>query len=252
MLLKARLLRFLTKRKRRNTSDGIVMSKEVIAKYVFGGETFEIFVDSDKAYAYISGKIQDPLSVLDVEEVFKNASKGDRQSKDVLKKVFGTEDLAKIVDTILKKGTVPITTEQRNKMVEEKRKEIIAIIARNSIDPRTNAPYPPQRIENAMNEVRIIIDPFKPASEQVDEIVKKLSLHVPIKFASVKIEVTIPAEYANRSYSLLKQFGLKSERWLQDGSLFASLEFPAGLQSDFFDRLNSATKGTASTKIINV
>jgi len=103
-----------------------------------------------------------------------------------------------------------------------------------------------------MNEVRIIIDPFKPASEQVDEIVKKLSLHVPIKFASVKIEVTIPAEYANRSYSLLKQFGLKSERWLQDGSLFASLEFPAGLQSDFFDRLNNATKGTASTKIINV
>ncbi|MGC8547535.1 MAG: ribosome assembly factor SBDS [Candidatus Micrarchaeia archaeon] len=228
------------------------MSKTVIARYTSGGETFEIFVDSDKAYDFIQGKITDPLSALEVEEVFKNANKGDRQSKEAIQKAFGTQDIAAIAAKILKSGNVPLTTEQRNKMLEEKRKEVISIISRNSIDPRTNAPHPPQRIENALNEFKIPIDPFKPASEQVDDIVKKLSLHLPIKFATVKIEVTIPAEYANRTYSLLKQFGLKSEKWLQDGSLFASLEFPAGLQSDFFDRLNGLTKGSASTKIISV
>ena len=31
------------------------MSKTVIAKYIVAGETFEIFVDSDKAYDYITG-----------------------------------------------------------------------------------------------------------------------------------------------------------------------------------------------------
>ncbi len=228
------------------------MSKTVIAKYTAQGETFEILVDSDKAYAYITGKLSDPLSVLEVEDVFKDANKGDRQSQDKLNKVFGTEDLGKIAGMILKGGNVPLTTEQRNRMLEEKRKQILNIIATNAIDPRTNAPHPALRIENAMKEARVNVDPFKPATEQVDTIVKKLSTQLPLKFAIVKMDVTIPVQYANRCYSLLKQYGLKSEKYLQDGSLQASLEFPAGLQSEFFDKLNGATKGSAVANITSV
>ncbi len=228
------------------------MSKTVIAKYTAQGETFEILVDSDKAYAYITGKLQDPLSALEVEDVFKDANKGDRQSQDKLKKVFNTEDLGKIAGMILKNGNVPLTTEQRSKMLDEKRKQIINIIATNAIDPRTNAPHPPARIENAMKEARVNIDPFKPATEQVDAIVKKLSAQLPLKFSVVRMEVTIPVQYANRCYNLLKQYGLKAERYLQDGSLQANLEFPAGLQSEFFDKLNGATKGSAVANITSV
>jgi len=228
------------------------MSKTVIAKYTSQGENFEIFVDADKAYEFITGKIQDPMSALEVEEIFKDANKGDRQSKDKLQKVFNTEDIAKIVSVILKNGMVPLTTEQRNKLLEEKKRQIINTIATNAIDPRTNTPHPAQRIENAMNEARITIDAFKPANEQIAEIVKKLSMKLPLKFSTVKIEVTIAPQYSNRSYSVLKQYGLKSEKWLQDGSLFATLEFPAGLQSEFFDKINNATKGSAITKIVSV
>ncbi len=73
------------------------MSKTVIAKYSVAGETFEIFVDADKAYDFITGKLSNPLTALEVEEVFKDANKGDRQSQDKLKKAFGTEDLSQIV-----------------------------------------------------------------------------------------------------------------------------------------------------------
>ncbi len=228
------------------------MSKTVIAKYIVAGESFEIFVDSDKAYDYITGKLPDPLSALEVEDVFKDANKGDRQSQENLKKAFNTEDLGKITGMILKHGNVPLTTEQRNKLLEEKRRQIINIIATNAIDPRTSAPHTPQRIENAMKESKISVDAFKPATEQVDEIVKKLSMKLPLKFSTVKIEVTIAPEYSNRSYGVLKQYGLKSERWLNDGSLFVTLEFPAGLQSEFFDKINNATKGSAITKIVSV
>ncbi len=228
------------------------MSKTVIAKYTSAGETFEIFVDSDKAYDFITGKIQDPLSVLEVEDIFKDANKGDRQSQDKLKKVFSTEDLGKIAAIILKNGTVPLTTEQRARLLEEKKRQIIQIIATNAIDPRTNAPHPAQRIENAMKEARIQIDPFRHATEQVDDVVKKLSIKLPLKFSTVRMEVVIPAMYSNRSYGLLKQYGMKSEKWLNDGSLSVMLEFPAGLQSEFYDKLNNATKGTAITKIISV
>ncbi len=228
------------------------MSKTIIAKYSADGENFEIFVDSDRAYEYITGKRTDPMTVLESEEIFKDANKGDRQSKDTLKKVFKTDDLAKIAAIILKNGNVPITTEQRSKLVEEKRKQIISIIARNAIDPRTNAPHPPQRIENALNEIKVNVDPFKPASEQVEAIMKKLIIHLPIRFATMKVEVTIPPQYAHVSYGVLKQYGMNSEKWLNDGSLSASLEFPAGLQSEFIDRINNATKGSANVKIISV
>ena len=149
------------------------MSKIVIAKYERNNELFEIFVDSDLAYEFITGKIKDPLKTLDIEEIFKDAKKGERQGNEKIKKIFGTNDISKIAEIILKNGEVPITTEQKNNLLEEKRKQIIEIISRNSIDPRTNAPNPPLRIENAMKQAKITINPFKSATDQIDEIVKK-------------------------------------------------------------------------------
>ncbi len=225
-------------------------SKTVIVKLHRDGNEFEIFVDADLAYEYITGKRSDPLTVLEAEEIFKDARKGERQSEEKIRKSFGTTDLAKVAEAMLKHGEVPITTEQRNKLIEEKRKLVIEIIAKNSIDPRTNAPNPPLRIENAMREAKVSIDPFKGATEQIDDVVKKINMIMPIKFATVRMDVTIPAEYANRSYGTLKKYGLKSEKWLDNGSLNATLEFPAGMQAEFFDRINSATQGKAVVKII--
>ncbi len=228
----------------------VAHSKLVIAKYEKEGLRFEIFVDSDMAFDYISGKGGDPLRIVNSNDIFKDARKGERQSPDKIQKIFGTTDITKVIDFILKHGDVPITTEQRNKFIEEKRKQIISIIATNSIDPRTNAPNPPLRIENAMNEGKVGIDPFKSASEQVEDVVKKINAIIPIKFAVAKVEVTIPAELTNRCYGVLKQYGMKSEKWLQNGSLQAIVEFPAGLQGEFFDRINKATQGKVETRLI--
>jgi ribosome maturation protein SDO1 len=225
-------------------------SKTVIVKFRKDGNEFEIFVNADLAYEYITGKRSDPLTVLEAEEIFKDARKGERQSEDKIKKAFGTTEMAKVAETILKNGDVPITTEQRNKLIEEKRKQIINTIAMNSIDPRTNAPNPPLRIENAMKEGKVSIDPFKSATEQIDEIVKKINMIMPIKFATAKVEVTVPSEYANRSFGTLKKYGMKSEQWLSNGSLQATLEFPAGMQTEFFDRINSVTQGKAIVKVL--
>ncbi len=79
-----------------------------------------------------------------------------------------------------------------------------------------------------MKEAKVTIDPFKQANDQVDEIVKKLVTKLPLKFAVVKIEVTISPEFSNRSYGVLKQYGLKSEKWLDDGSLFVTARVPRG------------------------
>ena len=150
------------------------MPKTVIARYSVGGEHFEIFVDSDLAYNFITGKNPNSMLPLQAEEVFVDANKGERAGQEKLKKAFGTTDIAKIAETIMKHGNVPITTEQRRRLLEEKRKQVIEIIATNSIDPKSGAPHPMQRIENAMETAKVQIEPFKSAKEQVDSAAKSM------------------------------------------------------------------------------
>ncbi|BCS90729.1 MAG: ribosome maturation protein SDO1 [Candidatus Micrarchaeota archaeon] len=226
-------------------------NKILIATYKHNNEIFQIIVNADLAYDYINGKINDPLSVLEDENIFKDAKKGEVQSEAKIKAAFGTTDIAKVVDTILKKGEVPLTAEQRAKMLEQKENEIINIIASNSIDPRTKTPIPPLRIKNAMQQARVGIDVNKSAEEQIDRIVKELSKVLPIKFAKVKLDILLPADIAGRSLGYIKSnLTILKQEWLNDGSLKIEGELPAGLRDEFISKLGNITAGKANVKII--
>ena len=226
------------------------LDKAIIATYEKDGEKFEVFLDPDKTYEYLEGKKKDVQGLLVVEEVFKNAQKAERQTASAINKAFGTTELQKVVEIILAKGHVQLTTEQKRKMVEEKRKRVMDIILKNAIDPRTNAPIPPQRLELAMEQVKIHIDPFKPAEEQAEEVIKALKIVLPMKFEKIRIAVKIPSEYAVRTYGTLKSFGIVQEEWLGNGDLIAVVELPGGMQGDFMDRINKATHGNVEAKIL--
>lgn len=225
-------------------------SKQIIVKYTHNKDEFELLVDSELAYEFLSGKRTDPLGVLESDEVWRDAKKGIQQSREKIENAFGTTDLAEVAAQILKRGNVPLTTEHRNKMLEEKRLQVIEEITRNAMDPRTNAPVPKLRIENAMKEARVNIDPFKSVSEQVDTVVDKIRPILPIKFATVKIEVVIPAEYAAAGYGVIKKFSPKSEEWTSSGGVKAVVEIPAGMQNDFYEKMNGVSHGNARTTII--
>jgi len=228
----------------------VSLDHAIIARLEFHGEKFEILVDPNLGYAYKTGKKTDLNNVLVAEEVFKDARKGDRHKSDAIKKAFGTEDIFEVAKKILKDGEIQLTTEQRKQMLEEKHKKIVAILARECVDPRTGAPHPPQRIEKAMEEASIKVDPFKDAEAQIDGVVKELRILLPLKFEKVKIAVRLPAEVAVRSYGTLKEFGIQKEEWQKNGDLIAVIEMSAGLQTDFYDRINRATSGKVETKIV--
>jgi len=224
------------------------LEKSVLARIEIKGEKFEIYVDPNLALDFRLGKKTDFANVMVVEEVFSDAKKGERQSADKLKKFFGTEDMLEVGKKIVKDGDVPITTEQRKRMIEEKRKQVIAILARESIDPRTGAPHPPQRIEKALDEVRVNIDPFKPAEAQINEALSALRPILPMKFEHARFAVKVPSDVAQKVYGALKSYHIQQEEWAGDGSLVVAVEMPAGLQSEFFDRINKLTAGRAQIK----
>jgi ribosome maturation protein SDO1 len=224
------------------------LEKSVIASISIQGERFEIYVDPNLAMDFKLGKKKDFNNILVVEEVFKDAKKGERASVEKLKKYFGTTDPIEIGKKIILDGDLPITTEQRRQMVEEKRKKIVAILARETIDPRTNAPHPPQRIEKAMEEVKIHIDPFKPAENQVNDVISALRSVLPMKIDTAIYAIKIPAELAQKVYGSLKSYNIQKEEWQGDGSLIVLIEIPAGIQTEFLDRINKLTAGKAQIK----
>ena len=225
--------------------------KLTAVKYTFEGEKFEILVKPDPALDYKLGKIKDVSSVLVSEEIYQNSSKGTRAPSEKLQKAFQTEDPLIIAEKILQKGDLNLTTDQRRKMTAEKRKQIITFIAKTFVDPRSHLPHPPVRIEQAINDARVSIDPFRNVEEQIKDIVESLRSIIPLKSENISLESSVPAQYVAKSYSVLKSTGvLKNEEWQKDGSLKAILEIPAAARPNVIDRLGAITKGTAFVEVL--
>jgi len=221
-----------------------------VVKFSFEGEKFEILVKPDLALDYKLGKKKDLSSILVSDEIYTDSSKGKRASTEKLLKAFKTDDAAIIAEKILQKGDLNLTTDQRRKMIEQKRKQIVEFVAKTYVDPRSHLPHPPLRIEQAMKDAKVSVDPQKNVDEQVKDIVEKLRSIIPLKSENLDLEIIIPAQYAAKSYSVLKSVGtLKREDWLTNGSLKAILEIPAAARPNVIDRLGSITKGTATVEV---
>ena len=225
--------------------------KYTIARLTKNKAHFEILVKPQKALSYRNGTLSEISSVLITDQIFSDANKGKKVSEEQMQTAFETTDPHKIADIILKKGTLQLTTEQRRKMIDDKRKQIIDFISRQAVDPKTSLPHPPLRIENAMEQIRYLIDPYKPLEEQARDIVKLLRPILPLKIEQISVSVTIPVQYAARAYGTIKTFGeLRSEEWRADGSWCGIIDLSAGAYSSFLNKLGNITKGNGETKLI--
>jgi ribosome maturation protein SDO1 len=222
-----------------------------IARITHDGDHFEILTKPEPALAYRLGKTTTVSQVLATETIFTDAGKGTKASEERLQAVFGTIDPVKIAEVILKKGTLQLTTEQRKQLVEDKRNQIVSFISRECIDPKTNLPHPPLRIEQAMKQIHFSIDPSKGVEEQSKEIIKLLRPIIPLKMEKITVAVRIPAEHASKAYGSVKGYGtLKKDQWQADGSWIAVVEMSAGSYGPFLDTLGKITKGNLEAKMI--
>jgi ribosome maturation protein SDO1 len=223
--------------------------KFTVARLILDGDKFELLVKPDPALEYKMGKRSDISSALVSDEIYSDANKGSRASSEKMMKHFRTTDSADVAKQILARGELNLTTDQRRKMVEEKKRQIVQFINRGFVDPKTHLPHPIVRIEAALEEVKVPIDPFKKVDDQTKPIVDALRKILPLKTETVKLTVTIPPQFAAQSYSVLKSIGdFRSEEWLADGSLKAVLEMNASVRGQFLDRLGAVTKGSAQVK----
>lgn len=230
----------------------IPLDHAVVARLESFGERFEILVDPRMAALVRQGQKVEIEDVVAALNVFGNSSKATRASDEALMKVFHTTEFEAIARRIIEKGEIHLTADQRKQMVEEKRRQVITFIARNAINPQTGHPHPPTRIEMAMEEARVNIDPFKHVEEQVKEVVKALRPLLPIRFEELRLAIKIPPDFAAKAYGdIAAASTMEKDEWLKDGSWVCVVRIPAGIQGDFYDLINKLSKGEGQVKILN-
>jgi ribosome maturation protein SDO1 len=226
-------------------------SKFTTVRLTIAGDHYEILVNPDSALAFKQGRSVEPSAVIAADEVFSDARKGLRANSEKLKLHFGTDDHAKAALEVLRRGELNLTQEQRKKLTDDKRKAIIAAISKNFVDPRTLLPHPPMRIDHAMQEARVIVDPFQDPNEQMKTVVEALRTILPLKSEKIKLQVKVAAQYSGQAIGVLKSYGeILKEDWLGDGTLSAIVEIPAGGQPGLLDRLGSTTRGAAQVTVV--
>ncbi len=229
----------------------VSLEDSVTARFETGGNRFEILIDPEAAQQYKEGEEIDWEEAIAADGIWNDSSKGDRAPEKLVNETFGSLDLIDIYKKILAEGSIQLTSQQKKEMVEQKRKRIISHIAANAMNPQTGGPHPPQRIENAIEEIRYSVDPIESDEKQIEKIVSKIKLLIPISFDKIRVAIKIPAIHVGKCYGQLSGLGnIESEEYQKDGSWIGIIEMAAAAQTKLEDLLGSVTKGTAEIKAL--
>jgi ribosome maturation protein SDO1 len=212
---------------------------QTIARIKQKGKNFEIIVELEEALKFKKGE----SNWLEIggDRIFKDSKKGDVASRSDLEECFGTSDVLEVAKKIIKNGEVLLTQEFRDEERENRLKQVIDFLSRNTINPQTNKPHTPERIKTALEEAHVNIKNV-PIENQIQEIIGHISSIIPIKIETKKFKLIIPAIYTGKIYNIINSYK-EEENWMNDGSLEVIVKIPAGITIDFFDKLNSMTHG---------
>lgn len=213
-----------------------------------GGKHFEILVDMEEAMKVRKGEPGANLgAAVLTEAIFHNLKAGEHVSDNDLDIAFGTTDVDKVSEKIIKEGEVVRTAESMKADQDAKYKQVVDFLVKNAVSPE-GRPYTPDRFMKALSEAHVNVK-NKPIESQVEEIIDQLSKVLPIKIEMKKVKLIIPAIHTGKAYGIAKEFMVK-EDWKNNGDLEIVVEMPAALIFDFYDKINSATQGSVMSEEI--
>ena len=215
----------------------VSLDNAVLARLEKGGKRYEALVDPDLVEEWRDDSSRIDLDeFMAMDEIFHDARAGERPTEDALMKAFQTLDVTTILNVILEKGSIQLTTAQRKARVENIRQQIIHHIHSQAVDPRSKSPHPRTRIELALEESKYSVDPFKRLEQLVSDAIAILKPLIPLSFESLRLAFRIPGKAYGSVSQLLRSYQQK-EGWLENGDWACVVEIPAGMKGDIIGQV---------------
>ena len=215
----------------------VSLDDAVLARLEKGGKRYEALIDPDLVEQWKEDSSNIELDeFMAMDEIFHDARAGERPTEEALMNAFQSLDVETILNVILEKGSIQLTTAQRKARVENIRQQIIHHIHSQAIDPKSKSPHPRTRIELALDESKYSVDPFKRLEIQIKDAIAKLKPLIPLSFESVRLAFRIPGSGYGRVSQLLRPYQQK-EGWLENGDWACVVEIPAGMKGDMIGQV---------------
>jgi ribosome maturation protein SDO1 len=219
-------------------------------RYEFAGHQFELAVEADLVRPY--RRSTDGAVALDdvvlSDTIFSDGKRGDRASDESIA-ALGSNPL----DTILRKGEIPLTTAERRVLVEQQRKAIVSYIHRYYVQPSTRMPAPVTRIENALALVKPLrIEPFCSPAEEAAALVKRMESSLLLIKQEVEAVLTVPYAHLGTAQGIIKRLAnvrSGSEKHSATGATM-TLSVAPGDYEALLAELNSKCQGEIDFSVV--
>eukprot|EP00550_Attheya_septentrionalis_P005262 CAMPEP_0198290038 /NCGR_PEP_ID=MMETSP1449-20131203/8034_1 /TAXON_ID=420275 /ORGANISM="Attheya septentrionalis, Strain CCMP2084" /LENGTH=411 /DNA_ID=CAMNT_0043988465 /DNA_START=165 /DNA_END=1397 /DNA_ORIENTATION=+ len=175
------------------------------------GKRFEVACYRNKIVNYRQGLETDLSEVLQTDRVFTNVSRGQFANGADLKKAFGDdlseEDMCRV---ILDKGQIQVSDLERSAALEQTIREIVDMICQKCISQKTQRPFTPHQIRQAMKDAEFRVNPTRSIKQQFLDVVKLLQEKkvVDIERAKMKLAIVIPTAQQTSVQEKLDVFDL--------------------------------------------
>ena len=158
------------------------------ARLRVGKLDFETMVDLDSAMKLRKGLSVSITDVIRDNFIYTDLKKGMKAGKAELELSFGTTELNVIVDRIIRKGEIEVTQEFRDEALENRKKQVVDFLSKNSVNAQTNRSFTPDMIESALKQAGVKIENVS-VDKQINKIVEGLKRIIPIKIETKKIKI---------------------------------------------------------------
>ena len=177
-----------------------------IVKLKLGKSRFELACYPNKVQDYRDKKEKDINEVLQAQEIFTDAIKGDLVPRKVLKEVFPKMSYQEIIKLILDKGDIQTGEKEREKGTANFKRYISNIIVQKTYNTDNGLPFPQDIITQALDNINFKYNEKENEKKQALKAIKELINQkiLPIERKLIQLKISLK-KIENENNPILKE-----------------------------------------------
>ena len=177
-----------------------------IVKLKLGKSRFELACYPNKVQDYRDKKEKDIHEVLQAQEIFTDAIKGDLVPRKVLKEVFPKMSYQEIIKLILDKGDIQTGEKEREKGTANFKRYISNIIVQKTYNTDNGLPFPQDIITQALDNINFKYNEKENEKKQALKAIKELINQkiLPIERKLIQLKISLK-KIENENNPILKE-----------------------------------------------
>ena len=168
----------------------ITMTNVATIRYKINNRQFQIACYRNKALNWRNGLEEDLAEVLQIEEIYENASHGTIAKKADLNKFFANKTKREIIEIILERGQLQVSDKEREAQLANILADVVKIIVEKCVHPVSKRRFTTENIKLAIKEIHFPLKLDQPAKKQALDCIKLLQKRYKISRGQMKVRIT--------------------------------------------------------------